>query len=316
MSDWVSIPPSSWELSTSLQSVENVGIGPFAASYSINKDYPISLNGLIEATFKVPDWQDTGSVGVLCRADLVWSGVLFYVYAPKENVGTVSPVLARYQLGQIRYLTFGVQDFPIVDDQVQLQFSYSSNFLRGTAKSGNRETSVEAYSSDNAFPGYVGVIRFYGAKVEVLDFKWESMKGEREQMSSHQWDAFMCHSGDDKVKVRQIADELRQEGLRVWLDEEQIEIGDRVTEKIEQGLSGSRRVIVCLSPSLGLSNWVRSEYGPYINDEISRGGQARVIPLVIETVDVNHVPVLLRDKLRVVYGSSTDWTRLIQKLRS
>lgn len=133
---------------------------------------------------------------------------------------------------------------------------------------------------------------------------------------SQMWDVFVSHSSADKPRVRDVVTALRSEGLSVWLDEEQIQFGDRVTEKIETGLARSKRIIVCLSPMLATSNWVRAEYGSYLNEEFTRQGNARVIPLVIEPVTTNEIPVLLRDKLRADFAVPSEWERLLATLRS
>ncbi len=132
----------------------------------------------------------------------------------------------------------------------------------------------------------------------------------------YRWDVFLSHSSADKAKVRKIASKLNSEGLKVWLDEEQIDVDDGVLEKIEEGLTCSKRIIVSLSPSFGKSGWCRSEYRPIMNAEISRTDRKRVIVLVIEDVKLDDIPIILQDKYRVDYNSSTDWKKLVNKLHS
>src|ERR1019366_1667770 len=54
-----------------------------------------------------------------------------------------------------------------------------------------------------------------------------------------QFDVFLSHSAKDKAVVRELAARLKQDGVRVWLDEEQIKPGDRIAAKIEAGLEHS-----------------------------------------------------------------------------
>lgn len=128
------------------------------------------------------------------------------------------------------------------------------------------------------------------------------------------YDVFICHSSGDKDTVRQVAVELRAAGLKVWIDEEQIAPGDAITEKIQQGLVSSSRVIACLSGAFVRSNWCRAEYGPILHDQITRGTGARVIPLVLDMISADDIPVLLRDRRRVDYRNSEDWRHLIAYL--
>ena len=48
-------------------------------------------------------------------------------------------------------------------------------------------------------------------------------------------DVFLSHRSEDKVRVRQVAERLRDAGLRVWFDEWIIKPGDDVYLTIEKG---------------------------------------------------------------------------------
>ena len=59
-----------------------------------------------------------------------------------------------------------------------------------------------------------------------------------------QYDVFLSHSAKDKAVVRPLAERLRQDGLKVWLDEWVLKPGDSLPAKIEEGLEHSR-VLAC-----------------------------------------------------------------------
>lgn len=46
---------------------------------------------------------------------------------------------------------------------------------------------------------------------------------------------FLSHSSGDKPMVRKIADGLRQQGIRVWIDEAEIHIGESLIQKRNWG---------------------------------------------------------------------------------
>jgi hypothetical protein len=50
------------------------------------------------------------------------------------------------------------------------------------------------------------------------------------------FDVFLSHSSKDKDVVRDIANRLKSDGVRVWFDEDQIKPGDSTRAKIEEGL--------------------------------------------------------------------------------
>jgi TIR domain len=74
-----------------------------------------------------------------------------------------------------------------------------------------------------------------------------------------EYDVFISHSSKDKPVVRQLAERLRGDGLRVWLDEWIIQPGDSIPLAIENGLEQSRTLILCMSANSFASEWVTLE---------------------------------------------------------
>ena len=58
------------------------------------------------------------------------------------------------------------------------------------------------------------------------------------------YDVFLSHSATDKAIVRAIAHQLRADGLDVWFDEWEIQPGDMIGLKIEQGLEHGRESVI------------------------------------------------------------------------
>lgn len=63
------------------------------------------------------------------------------------------------------------------------------------------------------------------------------------------YDVFLSHNSKDKSIVRPIAEELKQIGLKVWLEEWKIKIGDDIILKVEKGLAGYKFLIDFISPN-------------------------------------------------------------------
>jgi TIR domain len=49
------------------------------------------------------------------------------------------------------------------------------------------------------------------------------------------YDVFWSHNSEDKPCVRQLAERLRAQGLRVWFDDWVIRAGDAISLAIEHG---------------------------------------------------------------------------------
>jgi hypothetical protein len=73
------------------------------------------------------------------------------------------------------------------------------------------------------------------------------------------WDAFISHASEDRELVVALADALRAAGLRIWIDQQQLRIGDSLSEKIDEGLAASRFGIVVVSPAFIAKRWPRRE---------------------------------------------------------
>jgi hypothetical protein len=74
------------------------------------------------------------------------------------------------------------------------------------------------------------------------------------------WDLFISHASEDKITVaRPLAHSLNARGLRVWIDEAELRIGDSLRRKIEEGLAHSRFGVVILSQSFFKKDWPQRE---------------------------------------------------------
>jgi hypothetical protein len=96
--------------------------------------------------------------------------------------------------------------------------------------------------------------------------------------SNHQWDLFISHASDDKDDiVRPLASKLRRLGLRVWIDEAELRLGDSLSRKIDEGLALSTAGVVILSPSFFSKNWPEYELRGLTAKVMGGGG--RIIPV-------------------------------------
>ncbi|MEZ4712870.1 MAG: TIR domain-containing protein [Caldilineaceae bacterium] len=100
-----------------------------------------------------------------------------------------------------------------------------------------------------------------------------------------QYDVFLSHSSADKAVVRALAERLRADGLRVWLDEWIIQPGDMIGLKIEEGLQQSRALILCMSQNAFDSDWVKLERHTMLFRDPTNS-QRRFIPLRLDGCDL------------------------------
>src|SRR5215210_2084902 len=99
------------------------------------------------------------------------------------------------------------------------------------------------------------------------------------------YDVFISHSSEDKPAVRELAERLKADGLRVWLDEWEIKPGDMIGLKIEQGLEQSRTLVLVMSKNAFASEWVTLErHTAMFRDPTNQ--QRRFIPLRLDDAEI------------------------------
>ena len=96
---------------------------------------------------------------------------------------------------------------------------------------------------------------------------------------------FLSHSAKDKAVVRELAQRLRGDGLRVWFDEWEIRPGDSIPAKVEEGLQHSRVLVLCMSAHAFGSDWAKLEAGTFrFRDPLNH--QCRFIPLRLDDAPI------------------------------
>ena len=103
---------------------------------------------------------------------------------------------------------------------------------------------------------------------------------------------FISHSSADKKFVQRLATDLRiREGIDAWFDQWEINPGDRIPERLEEGLSEAEVLTLVLSPDSVNSEWVEYERQAWLAIQIeeekrakeeSRPSARRLIPVLYQ----------------------------------
>lgn len=112
------------------------------------------------------------------------------------------------------------------------------------------------------------------------------------------YDVFISHASEDKLSVvRPLASLLVQAGVKVWLDEAELTIGDSLRRKIDEGLSNSSYGVVVLSKSFFSKEWPKKELDALV--ALEDGRMKKILPIYHEITqgDVKKYSPLLADKL-------------------
>lgn len=98
-------------------------------------------------------------------------------------------------------------------------------------------------------------------------------------------DLFVSHAGSDKEKyILPLTEAFAAQGITFWLDTIEIGWGDSVVLRINEGLRGSRFVLLCLSHNFIERPWSESELTAALAIQNATGVK-RVLPLILNSKD-------------------------------
>lgn len=119
---------------------------------------------------------------------------------------------------------------------------------------------------------------------EISDYSWDEAhppqaQGSRPGGPPAEYDVFISHaSGDKPAVVVPLAAELARRGLRVWVDFNELRLGDRLRQRIDDGLTRSRFGVVVISPTFFQRPWPQNELDGLVALEMA-DGQKRILPI-------------------------------------
>ena len=138
---------------------------------------------------------------------------------------------------------------------------------------------------------------------QMLRAQLEKMMAARRVSERYEYDVFVSHANANKQSfVDSLYEQLNRLRIRIWYDSTEIDWGDGLKEKIQEGLSKCRFGIVILSPEFIDRKWTNQE----LTELLTRQNESRekvVLPLLYNlTVDEMKAqyPVLENIKARLV----------------
>lgn len=94
-----------------------------------------------------------------------------------------------------------------------------------------------------------------------------------------QFDVFLCHNSQDKAAVKKIGEKLKEQGLRPWLDEWELQPGLPWQRLLEEQIESIRSAAVFVGED-GVGPWQQVELESFLREFVFRG--APVIPVLLQ----------------------------------
>jgi hypothetical protein len=121
---------------------------------------------------------------------------------------------------------------------------------------------------------------------------------------------FLSHNHNDKPFVRRLANDLTAKGIKVWIDEAEIKIGDSLIRKISSGIYEMDFLGVVLSPDSVQSRWVQEELEQALHIQISEA-YVKVLPILLRDCKM---PGFLLDKVYADFRDENNYQLALEKL--
>jgi hypothetical protein len=124
---------------------------------------------------------------------------------------------------------------------------------------------------------------------------------------------YLAHASEDKAAVRPIAEHLMANGIDVWFDEWEMEPGDSLRQKMEEGLGEMTHFVVVLTETSLAKPWVAKEMDVGLVQQV--GGKSRFVPLIVG-VEPARLPLFMQAMLFVKFdpASEADLKSLVDRL--
>jgi hypothetical protein len=98
------------------------------------------------------------------------------------------------------------------------------------------------------------------------------------------YDCFISYYSGDREFVRRLEQDLRFREIELWLDEYEIEVGDPISSKIEEGLARSYTFVIILSPEALSRAWVKEELRAAY--ALRLGGDLKILPVLHKECEI------------------------------
>jgi GTPase SAR1 family protein len=125
------------------------------------------------------------------------------------------------------------------------------------------------------------------AATAVLRGKTAVLRGQEDVA---EYDVFLCYNWRDKDTVRSIAMQLRNRGLRPWMDERQLRPGFRWHPELEEIIARVPAAAMVIGAQHG--PWQAREIHAFIQQSVSRG--CVIVPVLLPDANTADLPIFLQ----------------------
>ncbi|WP_154173251.1 toll/interleukin-1 receptor domain-containing protein [Vibrio metoecus] len=113
---------------------------------------------------------------------------------------------------------------------------------------------------------------------------------------------FISYSHENKDFVDQLAIQLVQHNVNIWLDRWELSIGDSIIDKVQEAADGASALLVILSNASVASEWCKKELSAGLLRELEEK-RVVIMPVLLEDCKI---PLFARGKLYADFRTNFD----------
>lgn len=119
---------------------------------------------------------------------------------------------------------------------------------------------------------------------------------------------FVSHRTTDTAEATRLAGEISRAGHKVWIDAWELNIGDKIIERINDGLGDADYVVLCLSIDGVMSKWISQEWMSTLARQLNGEG-VKLLPVRLTG---GELPAIIAD---IKFADLVaDWTNGVAEL--
>lgn len=124
---------------------------------------------------------------------------------------------------------------------------------------------------------------------------------------------FISHTSINKPKIEKFIPYLTGAQIPIWYDKINIDFGDSIVKKIQEGIEDSAAVIFWITPEFLKSNWCDMEVETFLT-KLASENSLKLYPLIRKDVDKSNVPLFLKNKKYFEFNKETPATGIAEKI--
>jgi hypothetical protein len=110
-----------------------------------------------------------------------------------------------------------------------------------------------------------------------------------------------------------IAEDIKTSGVKIWLDEVELKVGDSLILKIADALGKSDYVVAFLSVDSIKSNWVKKELAVATSMGVNNN-KVFVLPVLIGNINSKDIPLFLYDQIYIDFRNAARYDHAFNQL--